>query len=112
METRSCGIYCEDGKDPTPPSSCGPISLLYTVGKLLEKMLLTLILRVVNELDLLFDEHFGFRTSLSMTLQLARLDDRVDRNLEEKSVTGAIFLDVANPSKRCRTKISFRNLLF
>jgi hypothetical protein len=54
------------GKDPTQPSSYRPISLLDTVGKLFEKILLTRILREVNERGLLRDEQFGFRPKHSM----------------------------------------------
>jgi hypothetical protein len=49
------------GKDPTLPSSYRPISLLDTVGKLFEKILLGRVLREVSERGLLRDEQFGFR---------------------------------------------------
>jgi hypothetical protein len=52
------------GKDPALPSSYRPISLLGTVGKLFEKNL------------------------------LARLVERVNRNFDERRLTGAVFLDV------------------
>jgi hypothetical protein len=61
------------GKYPTLPSSYRPISLLDTVGKLFEKILLTRVLREVSEGGLLRDEQFGFRPRHSTTLQLARL---------------------------------------
>jgi hypothetical protein len=83
------------GKDSTQPSSYRPICLLDTVGKLIEKILLTRILREVNERGLLRDEQFGFRPKHSTTLQLARLVQRVNRNFDERRLTGAVFLDVA-----------------
>jgi hypothetical protein len=83
------------GKDPTLPSSYRPIRLLDTVGQLLEKVLLARILREVSERGLLRDEQFGFRPRHSTTLQLARLVERVNRNLDERRLTGAVFLDVA-----------------
>jgi hypothetical protein len=46
------------GKDPTQPSSYRPISLLDTVGRRFEKILLTRVLREVKELGLLGDEKF------------------------------------------------------
>jgi hypothetical protein len=76
------------GKGPTQPSSYRPISLLDTVGKLFEKILLTRILWEVNERGLLRDEHFGFRPKHSTTLQLPRLVERVNRNFDERRVTG------------------------
>jgi hypothetical protein len=83
------------GKDPSLPSLYRPISLLDTIGKLFEKILLSRILIEVSGRGLLRDEQFGFRPKHSTTLQLARLVERVTRNFGEKRLTGAIFLDVA-----------------
>ena len=41
------------------------------------------------------DEKFGFRPGHSTSLQLARLVERITRNFGDKSLTGAVFLDVA-----------------
>jgi hypothetical protein len=50
----------EPGKDPALPSSYRSISLLDTIGKLFEKILLARILHEVNVRGLLRDEQFGF----------------------------------------------------
>jgi hypothetical protein len=68
---------------------------LDTVGKPFEKILLARVLREVNESVLLRDEQFGFRPRHSTTLQLARLVESVNRNFNERCLTGAVFLDVA-----------------
>jgi hypothetical protein len=86
------------GKDSTLPSSYRLVSLLDTVGKVFEKMLLTRVLREVNERGLLCDEQFGFPQRHSTTLQLARLVESVNRNFGERRLTGAGFLDVAKAS--------------
>jgi hypothetical protein len=83
------------GKDPTQPSSYRPITLLDSVGKLFEKILLSTVLREINERGLLRDEQFGFRSKHSTTLQLARLVERVNRNFDKRRLTGAVFMDVA-----------------
>jgi hypothetical protein len=83
------------GKDPALPSSYRPIRLLDTIGQVFEKILLSRILSEVSGRGLLRDEQFGFRPKHSTTLQLARLVERVSRNLGEKRLTGAVFLDVA-----------------
>ena len=66
-----------------------------TIGKLFEKILLTRILHFVSERGLMRDEQFGFRPRHSTSLQLAHLVERITRNLGEKRLTGAVFLDVA-----------------
>jgi predicted transcriptional regulator len=83
------------GKDPALPSSYRPISLLDTIGKVFEKILLSRILSEVNERGLLRNELFGLRPKHSTYLQLARHIERVFRNFGEKRLTGAVFLDVA-----------------
>jgi hypothetical protein len=65
------------------------------VGKLFENLPLSRILREVNERGLLRDEQFGFRPRHSTKLQLARLVERVNRNIDERRLIGSVFLDVA-----------------
>ena len=48
------------GKDPTLLSSYRHISLLDTVGKLFEKILLARIVREDNDRGMIRDEKFGF----------------------------------------------------
>jgi len=83
------------GKDPALPSSYRPISLLDTIGKLFEKILLAGILHEVNVRGLLRNEQFGFRPEHSTSLQLTRLVERITRKFGEKRLTGTVFLDVA-----------------
>jgi hypothetical protein len=83
------------GKDPALPSSYRPISLLDTIGKLFEQILLSRILYEVSARGLIRDEQFGFRPKHSTALQLIRIVERFSRNFDEKRLTGAVFLDVA-----------------
>jgi len=78
------------GKDPALPSSYRPISLLDTIGKLFEKILLTRILHVVNERGLMRDEQFAFRPRHSTSFQLYRLVERITRIFGEKRLTGGL----------------------
>jgi hypothetical protein len=48
-----------------------------------------------NERGLIQDEQFGFRPRHNTSLQLARLVERITRNFGEKTLTGAVFIDVA-----------------
>jgi len=77
------------GKDPALPSSYRHISLLDTIGKLFEKILLARFLHEVSERCLLRDEEFGFRPRHSTSLQLAHLVERINRNFGEKKLTGS-----------------------
>ena len=83
------------GKDPPLSSSYQPISLLDTIGKLFEKILLARILHVVSEHGLMRDEQFRFRPKRSTSLQLAHLVERITRNFSKKRLTGEVFLDMA-----------------
>jgi len=67
-------------------------------GKLLEKILLSRILRVVSSHALLRNEPFGFIPKHITALHLHQLVERVYRKSGEKSLTGAVFLDVAKAS--------------
>ena len=83
------------GKDPALLSSYRPISLLDTIGKMFEKILLSRILCEVSGRELLRNEQFGFSPKHITLLQLARFVERVSRNFDERRLTGAVFLDVA-----------------
>ena len=95
------------GKDPAQPSSYRPISLLDTIGKLFEKILLTRILYEVGERGLLRDEQFGFRPRHGTSLQLARLVERITRNFGERRLTGAVSCSWPKPLIPSGSKASF-----
>jgi hypothetical protein len=83
------------GKGPAQPTSYRPIGLLDTIGKLFEKILFTVILHVLGKRGFLRYEQFGFRPRHNTSLHLARLVERITRNLGEKMLTDTVFLDVA-----------------
>jgi hypothetical protein len=99
------------GKDPTLPSSYRPISLLDTVSKFFENILLSRVPQEVKERGLLRDEQFGFRPKHGTTLQLARLVERVNRNFDEGRLTGAFFLDLGKVFDTVRVKGLLYNLI-
>ena len=82
------------GKGPALPSSYRPISLLDTICKLFEKILLARILSEICLHGLMRDEHFRYRPRHSTSLQLASLVESRTRNFGEKWLTGTVFLDV------------------
>jgi hypothetical protein len=77
------------GKDPALPSTYRPISLLDTIGKLFEKILIDRIPHEISERRLMRDEQFGFRPRHSTPRR------KNNQELRRKRLTGAVFLDVA-----------------
>ena len=82
------------GKNLALPSSYQHISLLDMISKLFQNIL-GKIFHVVSERGMMEDEQFQFRYRHNTFLQLARLLERITRNLGEKRLSGAVFLDVS-----------------
>jgi hypothetical protein len=93
------------GKDPTLASCCRPIGVLDTVGKLFEEILLTRLLREVNERGQLRDEQFGFRPRPSTRRQLVRLIEMVNGNCKGRRPTGAVTRMWPNRSALCGSEV-------
>jgi hypothetical protein len=66
-------------------------------SKLLEKILLTRILREVSSHGLFCNEPFGFISKHTIALLLHKLVDRVYWKFDEKWLKGVVFLDVLRP---------------
>lgn len=91
------GIH-KPGKPRPDPTSYRPISLLNSLGKLYERVILSRLRDVIDDRDLLMDEQFGFRAGHSCVQQVHRLSEHVLFWMTGwgKSIpTGAVFLDVA-----------------
>lgn len=82
------------GKDPTSPSSYRPISLLSSLSKLFEKLILSRLLAVVNENNIMLPEQFGFRSGHSTSHQLLRLTNNIRANKAVSKSTAMALLDV------------------
>lgn len=79
------------GKDATLPGSYRPISLLPSLSKIFEKLLLK---RLILENPTIFPDHqFGFRQGHGAVEQAHRVVQRILSSFEEKQYCGAIFLD-------------------
>jgi hypothetical protein len=83
------------GNNPTLPSSYRPISLLDTIEKLFEKILLNRVVKNINVRSLLRNKQFGFPLRLFTILQLVHLVVRVNKDLDERRLTGSVFRDLA-----------------
>lgn len=85
------------GKPRSSPASYRPISLLSSLGKLYERILLRRILSFTAQNNIIIDEQFGFRSGHSCVQQVHRITEHVLDGFSRFSglKTGAIFLDVA-----------------
>lgn len=78
------------GKIDTIPSHYRPISLLPTLGKILERVVCDRLLRDVIHIN----EQFGFRRGHSTVQQLARVSEHIAHNFNFKNSTGMFLLDL------------------
>lgn len=83
------------GKPPNEAKSYRPISLLPTISKLFEKLLLQRLNRVIERKKLIPNHQFGFRQKHSTIDQVHRITDTIEKALEKKLICSTIFLDVA-----------------
>jgi hypothetical protein len=83
------------GKNSKLPQSNRPISLLSSIGKVLEKVILTRLVKVTDENSTIPDEQFGFRPKHSTVDQLINVTEFIAKGFGQNQSTGAIFLDVA-----------------
>jgi hypothetical protein len=81
-------------KDLKFPQNLRPISLLSTMGKLFEKVILKIVQRHTEERGLLNACWFGFCACHSTTLQCMWLMDHVALNFNNNISTAAVFLDI------------------
>ncbi|GFV82572.1 probable RNA-directed DNA polymerase from transposon BS [Trichonephila clavipes] len=82
------------GKDPHLATSYRPISLLSTIGKLTESIILLRLKNFINSNNLLNPNQYGFTTNLSTLHPLLRLTEHISEGFQKKKSTGAVFLDI------------------
>ena len=84
----------KQNKDPMDPSSYRPISLLSSLSKLFERVLLHRINRHIDNNNIIPNHQFGFRKAHSTTHQLYRVVKLIKTNLSKHKSTGMITLDI------------------
>ena len=88
-------MIAKPGKDHTQASSYRPISLLPSLSKLFEKILLSKISPFLHRNNVIPDHQFGFREKHSTIEQVNRITNEIRKAFELKEYCCAIFLDVA-----------------
>ncbi|KFM83187.1 putative RNA-directed DNA polymerase from transposon BS, partial [Stegodyphus mimosarum] len=87
-------------KPATSPVSYRPISLLSSTSKVAEYIIQQRLLEHLNHNNIIISEQHGFRKKHSTNHQLYRVTEMISHGLMNKSITGAIFLDVAKAFDR------------
>jgi Reverse transcriptase (RNA-dependent DNA polymerase). len=83
------------GKDPKIPNNRRPISLLSSLGKIYERILLNRLSSYVFANNLIPEEQFGFMPGCSTTQQLLCLTEYISSGIDNKCSTVAVFLDIS-----------------
>lgn len=82
------------GKNPCDARSFRPISLLNSLGKLLEKVIYNRLIDFIEEKQLLPKHQFGFRRGHSTTQQAMRIKQFIVNNKRLRKSTGVLLLDI------------------
>ncbi|CAH2086206.1 unnamed protein product [Euphydryas editha] len=82
------------GKPPEEVTSYRPISLLPVLSKMFERILLSRILPILNENQVIPKHQFGFRQQHSTIEQVHRVCEKIRSSFENKEYCSAVFLDI------------------
>jgi len=99
------------GKPKNTTSSYRPISLLPSLGKLFEKLLLKRLQNISEINKIIPNSQYGFRAHHSTIHPLHRLTDAISSSLEQKKYCSGIFLDVAQAFDKVWTPLQTKNKL-
>ncbi|KAG5676799.1 hypothetical protein PVAND_006607 [Polypedilum vanderplanki] len=81
-------------KDFSNPNNYRPISLLSTVGKLFERIILNFLIHHEDVNNLFINQQFGFRSKHSTTLQIIRIVETASIGFNHNQSTGMVLLDI------------------
>ena len=95
-------------KDPTSPDSYRPISLLNTLSKILERVVLTRILKFTNANRIINIYQSGFRSHHQTKDQILRLVHAVKAGFNRNQKTGAVLIDI----EKAFDKVWHKGLLY
>jgi hypothetical protein len=95
LKTAQIIVITKLGKNPMDVSSYRPISLLPTISKLLEKLILKNINKDLSPQDWIQNHQFGFRQADSTVQQCHRITDIINKAMENKHYGRNAFLDVS-----------------
>jgi len=97
-------------KPPEKVTSYRPISLLPTLSKVFEKILLKRLIPLAISAKIIPDTQFGFRPNHSTIHQLHIVVDTISVSQEKKHYCAAVFLDVTQAFDRVWFEAYYSNL--
>ena len=80
--------------DPTAPNNYRPITILPVLSKIMERIVHRQIYKYLQEHKLITSDQFGFRPYLSTNVALTRVTEEILYNMDNKLITGAVFIDL------------------
>ena len=81
-------------KDPTSPNNYRPITILPILSKILEHIVHQQVYEYLQQNNMITSEQFGFRPKLSTNIALTQLTEEILQNMDNKMITGAVFIDL------------------
>jgi hypothetical protein len=94
METLNNYNGSKTNKPKHQISSYRPISLLLTIGKLFENILLKHFTSIIQEKKCLPKIQYGFSIKHNTIHQINRITDKISTSFEEKKFCPGVFLDI------------------
>ncbi|XP_063232211.1 uncharacterized protein LOC134536427 [Bacillus rossius redtenbacheri] len=96
-------LFPKPGKDATDPQNYRPMSLLSTISKVAEKIIIAKLNTHLEQHNTLPDQQFGFRPRHSTTHDLVRITEHITTGFNKKhkkQYTAAVFLETAKAFDR------------
>lgn len=87
-------------KDHSDPNNYRPISLLSSLGKIIETIVLKRLKQNCEDLEIIPNFQFGFRSRHSTEHQVLRIVEYITEGFGEGETTAAIFLDISRAFDR------------
>lgn len=86
------------------------ISLLSIFNKILEKLMYNRLLNFLNRNDIFFEKQFGFRSSHSTEHAILCIIDKIEKAIDDRSISCGIFLDFSKAFDAVNHEILNRKL--
>ena len=74
-------------------SNYRPVSVLPTISKILEKLMLFRLTKFLDKYNIIYEHQFGFKKNRSTTLAVLDLNTRIIKALDNGNYAASVFLD-------------------